>query len=81
MFCFRCGRIWDDDVGGRRCGGGCKDVIRHEGSVVFGICTDGGKRASVDDSFNLNGHCVEDVDVARFAVANYLQVFLKSEFF
>ena len=52
-------------------------MIRREGSAVFGICADGGERASVDDSFDLYYHRVEDVDVERIAVADHLQMFLK----
>ena len=52
-------------------------MIRREGSAVSGVCTDGGKRAPVDDSFDLYYHRIEDVDVERIAVADYLQVFLK----
>ena len=45
--------------------------------AVFGIGANGGKGSFVDDSFDLNDHRVEDVDVERIAVADHLQMFLK----
>ena len=42
-------------------------MIRSNSVTVFGVEADGSKRSSVDNSFDLNDHRVEDVDVERLA--------------
>ena len=45
-----------------------KDVSRSDGVEILGIGTEGGERASVDDSLHLYDERIEDVYVERMAI-------------
>ena len=53
-------------------------MIWSNGVTVFGVDADGRERSSVDDSFDLNDHRVEDVDVEWVATEDHFEVFLKN---
>ena len=53
-------------------------MVWSDSVTVFGIGADGSKWPFVDDSFDLNDHRVEDVDVERFATEDHFEVFLKN---
>ena len=52
-------------------------MIRSYDVAVFGIGTDGSEWSFVDDSFDLNDHRVEDVDVERFATEDHFEMLLE----